>query len=142
MKTIETEREITATETDTTYQCDQCEHSSDSEEEMLNHEGIKHSYTESKEIDGDTYFKFADEAGFNRYTAWKATDSHNSIDAKWKGPGWYREHYETRPRGCGCGCQDDFTCLRPAGDFIASMRARAARLTALADEIAKMTSTS
>ncbi len=139
MNTITTEREITTTETDTTYRCDLCDHTTDSESDMLAHEGEKHSYTESKDIDCDTYLKFDDEAGFNRWTAWKATDSYTNIDAKWKGPGWYWDRTEERSRGCGCGCTDEYRVLTYAPDRSAALRDKAERLTERANEIEQMT---
>jgi hypothetical protein len=144
MKTIETSRTVPEQViADSHYVCDLCDFATEDTGEndtaaMLYHEYEKHSFSDQKVIDGDTYFKFDDEAGLNRWAAWKASDSCATIDAPWKGPGWYRVHDEWRSRGCGCRCQDEFICVCPATAYTATLHRSAKSLTQRADEIAKL----
>lgn len=126
MKTIQTEREVPAyTVTDESFACDECAFTSDSVEETLRHEYEKHSFSGQKSVAGADFLKFDSEEAFKRWKDyWEHEETSIQIDAPWKGPGWYRAWTEWRSRGCGCNCRDEWRCLEPAAQWVATLEAQ------------------
>lgn len=97
---------VTSTHEITSYRCDHCDYTSDNEEDVLDHEHMKHAHMETIEW-GTTIYTLnylEDEAAFKRWVDFESRNQDTQVTrgGRFLGPGWYAWHltHQPCPRRC------------------------------------------
>jgi hypothetical protein len=109
MKTIITKRVIPPEPEyeveDKTFACDVpgCDYTNDDGQYAHFHYGEKHALAETKEIRGETFYRFASDADMHEWwDAYDRDEGYKEQKPRGSGPGWYTIRGETRPCGRSC----------------------------------------
>lgn len=106
-----------STYTHTFLGCDHCDFETEDEVELKRH-AATHAPAETKDIYGTKFYRFETEGNLKAFSegANRGFRGDPTYGA-WKGPGWYRETYESAPCGRGC-CTREHYQLTHVQEFI------------------------